>query len=64
MKAFLLDILSAARHLEYLIVEPVLFRRLCINGVNAANSSVSTAGQNSIDSTNDFSAAGPSNAAM
>nr|GFA24030.1 uncharacterized mitochondrial protein AtMg00810-like [Tanacetum cinerariifolium] len=34
------------------------------NGVNAASSSVSTAGQNSIDSTNDFSAAGPSNAAM
>nr|GFB03183.1 hypothetical protein [Tanacetum cinerariifolium] len=34
------------------------------NGVNAANSSVSTAGQNSIDSINDFSAAGPSNAAM
>nr|GFC18467.1 hypothetical protein [Tanacetum cinerariifolium] len=34
------------------------------NGVNAASSSVSTAGQNSINSTNDFSAAGPSNAAM
>nr|GFB96102.1 uncharacterized mitochondrial protein AtMg00810-like [Tanacetum cinerariifolium] len=34
------------------------------NGVNAASSSVSTAGQNSIDSTNNFSAAGPSNAAM
>nr|GEU65684.1 hypothetical protein [Tanacetum cinerariifolium] len=34
------------------------------NGVNAASSSVSTAGKNSIDSTNDFSAAGPSNAAM
>nr|GEW74305.1 hypothetical protein [Tanacetum cinerariifolium] len=34
------------------------------NGVNAASSSVSTAGQISIDSTNDFSAAGPSNAAM
>nr|GFC35494.1 hypothetical protein [Tanacetum cinerariifolium] len=34
------------------------------NGVNAASSSVSTDGQNSIDSTNDFSAAGPSNAAM
>nr|GFD04974.1 hypothetical protein [Tanacetum cinerariifolium] len=34
------------------------------NGVNAASSSVSTAGQNSIDSTIDFSAAGPSNAAM
>nr|GFB00301.1 hypothetical protein [Tanacetum cinerariifolium] len=34
------------------------------NGVNAASSSVSTTGQNSIDSTNDFSAAGPSNAAM
>nr|GEZ03243.1 ribonuclease H-like domain-containing protein [Tanacetum cinerariifolium] len=34
------------------------------NGVNAASSSVFTAGQNSIDSTNDFSAAGPSNAAM
>nr|GEX09875.1 putative ribonuclease H-like domain-containing protein [Tanacetum cinerariifolium] len=34
------------------------------NGVNAASSSVSTAGQNSIKSTNDFSAAGPSNAAM
>nr|GEV34637.1 hypothetical protein [Tanacetum cinerariifolium] len=32
--------------------------------VNAASSSVSTAGQNSINSTNDFSAAGPSNAAM
>nr|GFA38175.1 hypothetical protein [Tanacetum cinerariifolium] len=34
------------------------------NGVNAASSLVSTAGQNSINSTNDFSAAGPSNAAM
>nr|GFA63594.1 ribonuclease H-like domain-containing protein [Tanacetum cinerariifolium] len=34
------------------------------NGVNVASSSVSTAGQNSIDSTNDFSAARPSNAAM
>nr|GFC00002.1 hypothetical protein [Tanacetum cinerariifolium] len=34
------------------------------NGVNAASSLVSTAGQNSIDSTNDFSAAGPSNVAM
>nr|GFB06482.1 putative ribonuclease H-like domain-containing protein [Tanacetum cinerariifolium] len=34
------------------------------NGVNAASSSVSTAGQNSINSTNDFSAAGSLNAAM
>nr|GEZ12663.1 retrovirus-related Pol polyprotein from transposon TNT 1-94 [Tanacetum cinerariifolium] len=34
------------------------------NGVNAASSLVSTAGQNSINSTNDFSTAGPSNAAM
>nr|GFC11614.1 hypothetical protein [Tanacetum cinerariifolium] len=34
------------------------------NGVNAAISLVFTAGQNSINSTNDFSAAGPSNAAM
>nr|GFA33852.1 hypothetical protein [Tanacetum cinerariifolium] len=34
------------------------------NEVNAASSLVSTVGQNSIDSTNDFSAAGPSNAAM
>nr|GFA47538.1 hypothetical protein [Tanacetum cinerariifolium] len=34
------------------------------NGVNAASSSVSIAGQNLIDSTNDFSAAGPSNADM
>nr|GFC17684.1 hypothetical protein [Tanacetum cinerariifolium] len=34
------------------------------NEVNAASSSVSTTGQNLIDSTNDFSAAGPSNAAM
>nr|GEU94896.1 copia protein [Tanacetum cinerariifolium] len=34
------------------------------NEVNAASSSVSTAGQNSIDSTNDFSVVGPSNAAM
>nr|GFB28862.1 hypothetical protein [Tanacetum cinerariifolium] len=34
------------------------------NGVNAASSSVSTVGKNSIDSTNDFSAAGPLNAAM
>nr|GFA28217.1 ribonuclease H-like domain-containing protein [Tanacetum cinerariifolium] len=33
------------------------------NGVNAASSSVFTAGQNFINSTNDFSAAGPSNAA-
>nr|GFC06513.1 retrovirus-related Pol polyprotein from transposon TNT 1-94 [Tanacetum cinerariifolium] len=31
------------------------------NGVNAAGSSVSTAGHNFINSTNDFSAAGPSN---
>nr|GFC56800.1 retrovirus-related Pol polyprotein from transposon TNT 1-94 [Tanacetum cinerariifolium] len=40
----------------------------CINnssiGVNAAGSLVSTAGLNFINSTNDFSAAGPSNAAM
>nr|GEZ72860.1 hypothetical protein [Tanacetum cinerariifolium] len=34
------------------------------NGVNATSSSVSTAGHNSINNTNDFSAAGPSNAAM
>nr|GEV78375.1 RNA-directed DNA polymerase, eukaryota [Tanacetum cinerariifolium] len=34
------------------------------NGVNTAGSSVSTAGQNSINSTNNFSAGGPSNAAM
>nr|GEX92010.1 retrovirus-related Pol polyprotein from transposon TNT 1-94 [Tanacetum cinerariifolium] len=34
------------------------------NGVNAASSLVFTARQNSINSTNDFSAAGPSNAAM
>nr|GEV44514.1 reverse transcriptase domain-containing protein [Tanacetum cinerariifolium] len=34
------------------------------NGVNAASSLVSTAGQNSINNTNDFSAAGPSNAVM
>nr|GFC07344.1 copia protein [Tanacetum cinerariifolium] len=34
------------------------------NGVNAASSPVFNAVQNSIDSTNDFSAAGPSNAAM
>nr|GEV19491.1 copia protein [Tanacetum cinerariifolium] len=34
------------------------------NGVNAGSSSASTAGQNSIDNTNDFSAAGPLNAAM
>nr|GFA63959.1 ribonuclease H-like domain-containing protein [Tanacetum cinerariifolium] len=34
------------------------------NGVNAASSLVSTAGHNFINSTNDFSAAGPSNAAM
>nr|GFC20448.1 hypothetical protein [Tanacetum cinerariifolium] len=34
------------------------------NGVNAASSSIFTAGQNSINSTNDFSAAGPSNADM
>nr|GFA71270.1 reverse transcriptase domain-containing protein [Tanacetum cinerariifolium] len=33
------------------------------NGVNAASTSVSTAGHNFINSTNDFSAAGPSNAA-
>nr|GFB37700.1 hypothetical protein [Tanacetum cinerariifolium] len=33
------------------------------NGVNAASSSVSTAGHNFINSTNDFSTAGPSNAA-
>nr|GFC77603.1 hypothetical protein [Tanacetum cinerariifolium] len=33
------------------------------NGVNAASSSVSTAGHNFINSTNDFSAAGPSNTA-
>nr|GFC71860.1 hypothetical protein [Tanacetum cinerariifolium] len=34
------------------------------NEVNAASSLVSTARQNSINNTNDFSAAGPSNAAM
>nr|GFC30126.1 retrovirus-related Pol polyprotein from transposon TNT 1-94 [Tanacetum cinerariifolium] len=34
------------------------------NGVNAASSLVSTTGHNFINSTNDFSAAGPSNAAM
>nr|GFB06818.1 putative ribonuclease H-like domain-containing protein [Tanacetum cinerariifolium] len=34
------------------------------NGVNAASSSISTAVQNSINNTNDFSAAGPLNAAM
>nr|GEZ56436.1 retrovirus-related Pol polyprotein from transposon TNT 1-94 [Tanacetum cinerariifolium] len=34
------------------------------NGVNAASSLVSTAGQNYINNTNDFSVAGPSNAAM
>nr|GFC71051.1 hypothetical protein [Tanacetum cinerariifolium] len=34
------------------------------NGVNAASSLVSTTGHNSINNTNDFSAAGPSNAAM
>nr|GEY53979.1 uncharacterized mitochondrial protein AtMg00810-like [Tanacetum cinerariifolium] len=34
------------------------------NGVNAASSLVSAAGQNYTNSTNDFSAAGPSNAAM
>nr|GEW00395.1 putative ribonuclease H-like domain-containing protein [Tanacetum cinerariifolium] len=34
------------------------------NGVNAASSLFSTAGQNFINSTNDFSAAGPSNAAL
>nr|GEY95572.1 hypothetical protein [Tanacetum cinerariifolium] len=34
------------------------------NGVNAASSSVSTAGQNYTNNTNDFSAAGPSNATM
>nr|GFB93233.1 hypothetical protein [Tanacetum cinerariifolium] len=34
------------------------------NGVNAASSSVSTAGHNSINNTNDFSAAGPSNVVM
>nr|GEY86047.1 hypothetical protein [Tanacetum cinerariifolium] len=35
-----------------------------VNGVNAASSLVSVAGQNCTNSTNDFSAAGPSNAAM
>nr|GFC64455.1 retrovirus-related Pol polyprotein from transposon TNT 1-94 [Tanacetum cinerariifolium] len=34
------------------------------NGVNPASSSISTAGQNYINSTNEFSVAGPSNAAM
>nr|GEU93859.1 putative reverse transcriptase, RNA-dependent DNA polymerase [Tanacetum cinerariifolium] len=34
------------------------------NGVNAASSLVSIVGQNSINNTNDFSAAGPSNAVM
>nr|GEY91347.1 putative ribonuclease H-like domain-containing protein [Tanacetum cinerariifolium] len=34
------------------------------NGINAASSLVSTTRQNLIDNTNDFSAAGPSNAAM
>nr|GFD05478.1 hypothetical protein [Tanacetum cinerariifolium] len=35
----------------------------CSNGVNAASSLVSTIGHNFINSTNDFSAAGPSNTA-
>nr|GFB91154.1 hypothetical protein [Tanacetum cinerariifolium] len=34
------------------------------NGVNTVSSSISTAGQNSINNTNDFSVAGPSNDAM
>nr|GFD30849.1 hypothetical protein [Tanacetum cinerariifolium] len=34
------------------------------NGVNAASSSISTAGHNFINITNEFSAAGPSNATM
>nr|GEY77148.1 putative ribonuclease H-like domain-containing protein [Tanacetum cinerariifolium] len=34
------------------------------NGVNAASSSISTVGHNSINNTNEFSAVGPSNAAM
>nr|GFC02628.1 putative ribonuclease H-like domain-containing protein [Tanacetum cinerariifolium] len=36
----------------------------CSNGVNAASSLISTTGQNSINSTNEFSAAGPSNVVM
>nr|GFD35089.1 hypothetical protein [Tanacetum cinerariifolium] len=36
----------------------------CSNGVNAASSSVPTAGHNFINSTNNFSAAGPSNTAV
>nr|GFB98027.1 hypothetical protein [Tanacetum cinerariifolium] len=35
-----------------------------LNGVNATSSLVSTSGQNSINTTNDFSAADPSNASM
>nr|GEZ33899.1 putative ribonuclease H-like domain-containing protein [Tanacetum cinerariifolium] len=112
MKDFLLDTMCAVRHLEYLLVEPILFRRPFMenkpnvagsgpawlfdidsltrtmnyhpviaenqtnshaefeectnnssNGVNAASYSVSTAGHNFINNTNDFSATGPSNTA-
>nr|GEV26389.1 putative ribonuclease H-like domain-containing protein [Tanacetum cinerariifolium] len=57
------DILSSSRFRD-LNVEFEEYNNNSSNGVNAASSSVSTTGQNSIDNTNDFSAACPSNAAM
>nr|GFD00760.1 hypothetical protein [Tanacetum cinerariifolium] len=71
--AWLFDIDSLTRTMNY---HPVIVENQtnshaefeeCINnssnGVNAASSLVSTAGHNFINSTNDFSAAGPSNTA-
>nr|GEZ43541.1 retrovirus-related Pol polyprotein from transposon TNT 1-94 [Tanacetum cinerariifolium] len=58
------DIHSSSNGFRDLNVQFEEYNNNSSNGVNAASSSVSITGQNSIDRTNDFSAAGPSNAAM
>nr|GEZ25615.1 hypothetical protein [Tanacetum cinerariifolium] len=59
-----LDILSSSSGFRNLNGEFEECNNNSSNRFNAASSSISTAGQNSINSTNDFSAAGPSNASM
>nr|GFC63556.1 hypothetical protein [Tanacetum cinerariifolium] len=63
-KSVSLDIHSSSSGFRDLNVEFKECNNNSSNGVNAASSSVSTAGQNFINNTNDFSAAGPSNAVM
>nr|GFC35324.1 putative ribonuclease H-like domain-containing protein [Tanacetum cinerariifolium] len=58
------DIHSSSSGFKDLNAEFKEYNNNSSNGVNAASSLVSTAGQNSIDNNNDFSAAGPSNAVM